>query len=80
MNLVALEMGGSPIFYGLSGTDDVAWKQSVNKFVALSPCILPTIPSQTLEYTTEKDEAGNDVLDPLTGEPKQSVTYEAYKG
>ena len=60
VNLIGFEMGSSPIFYGLSTTDelDIPWKEKINKFVALSPCLLPTIPSKIMTSTTELNEAG----------------------
>ena len=75
-------MGSTPIFYGLSSTDelDISWKEKINKFVALSPCLLPTIPSKSMTSTTEVNEADEEIIDPLTGEPKITVTYEPFIG
>ena len=65
------------MFYTLS-FDDGWWAESMNKFIAMAPCAVGSLPPKDLEMQTVLDDNGEQVIDPITDEPMVTVTMIPY--
>ena len=74
VNYVGYSQGTIMMFYGIAQDSDGWWADSVDKNVAVTPCIVPDPPVYDMTYEPVVDEDGNPVIDDVTGEPMYDIT------
>ena len=57
------------MFYGVAQDNDGWWADNVDKFVAVTPCIIPDLPVSDYIVEPVIDGDGNPVIDQSTNEP-----------
>lgn len=78
VNYVGYDLGNMQMFYTLGRDAEGWWPSHIHKFVALAPCAFRWVPPAGMTQTEVTDDAGNTVMDPLTGAPKMTTTFEMY--